>query len=105
LSSQIIWVEGLVRLSTLGRLAIGSETHDVRDDIVSPDCCTLGLHPQSNLDVWLGLFVWVVFWVLSQSLLVSKRGSTVPVKGRTLKMINSSIGIEPVRTVSPSVVR
>jgi hypothetical protein len=98
-------MESLVGVSTLGRLAIGSKTHDVWNNIVGSDSCTLGLHPQSNLDVWLRLFVWVVFWVLSQSLLVSIRSSYVQVRLLTLKMINSSIGMEPVRTVSPSVVR
>ena len=46
-------MESLVGLSALRRLAIGTKTHDVWDDIVRPDCCTLGFHPQSDLDMGL----------------------------------------------------
>jgi hypothetical protein len=71
LSTEIIRMEGLVGLSALRRLAIGTKTHDVWNDVVSADCCTLRLHLQGDLDMGLGFLVGVVFWILSQTLLVS----------------------------------
>ena len=95
-------MESLVGLSTLGGLAVRPEAHDVRNDISTADGRAFGLHAQGYLDMRLRLFVWVIFWVLPETLrpLSFARNSTWT--RLTLKMMKSSIGTTPDRTVSPS---
>ena len=60
-----------VGLCGLGRLVAFAEAENIGNDVACARSETFRFHPKGNLDVWLTLRIWVVFWIFAKSLLTT----------------------------------